>query len=276
MYTGSTRLSRFATLVFWFVGLNALAGAGSLILFPGATEWLFFWPIAPKLNAGLFGALYLGGGVVVCLLARRRLWEPARFLIPVLVSAGTMIALITLLHRDRFTPGIYLAYWLLVYIGAPLLALVIYWQHERDGRASWAISAPLAPATRWLAVGTGALQLAAGLLIIAWPAPVIALWPWPMSPLMLRVFAAWFGAFGVGLLWFQVDPDWERLHMLASLLLAAAVLDGAMLFIHRSDLTTGGPALWLYGAHLLWLGLLGALLHGLQSRSWPALRPRAL
>jgi hypothetical protein len=84
---------------------------------------------------------------------------------------------------------------------------------------------------------------------------------------MTRIFAAWFSAFGAGLLWFLVERDWGRLALLATLLIAAAGLDLAVLLIHWRDLAAAGPRLWLYGTHLLGLGLVGGLLHWLQWRS---------
>lgn len=259
----TTPLTLLTRLALWFIGLNALAGAGSLMLFPHSTDRLFFWTITPPLNAALLGALYLAGGVAVCLLARHGRWEPARVLFPVLVTAGLLIAGVSLAHQARFSPGLRLGYWLLVYVGAALLAALLAVVQERR-RGRWAVETALAPATRWLAAVSGAVVLCAGLSILAWPEPVVAAWPWPTTPLMTRIFAAWFSAFGVGLLWFLVDGDWERLALLPRLLVAAAALDLTMLLIHRGDLTTTGPGLWLYVAHLLGLMLVGGLLHWLQ------------
>lgn len=261
----ATSLTPFSAVVLWFVALNALAGALSLICFPTQTERLFFWPITPPLNAALFGALYLSGAIAVGRAALDGRWEQARILAPILISAGAMISAVTLLHLDRFHPGLRLAYWLVVYIGAPLLALLIYRRQERVG-AAWTPQEPLAPAVRWLALLAGALLVAAGLAIIVRPAPVVEAWPWPTSALTTRIFAAWFAAFGVGLLWFQVERDWVRVRLLAEMLILAAGLDLAMLLAHRADLPGPSAALWLYGAHLLGLALLGALMHLLQRR----------
>lgn len=261
----TTPLAPFSAIVLWFVSLNALAGAASLILFPDRTEQLFFWPIAPRLNAALFGALYLSGALAVGRAALAGRWERARILTPVLVSAGAMISAVTLLHRELFHPGPRLAYWLAVYVGAPLLALLIYARQERAG-AVWAPEQPLAPAVRRLALLVGALLLVAGLAILARPAAVVAAWPWPTGALTTRIFAAWFAAFGVGLLWFQAERDWARVRLLADMLILAAGLDLAALLLHRADLPGPSPALWLYGVHLLGLALLGALMHLLQRR----------
>jgi hypothetical protein len=260
---GDHPTSSLMKVAFWFVAVNALAGAGSLILFPTHTARLFFWEITPSINAALFGALYLGGAVAVVLVSLSGRWEPARFLVPILVSAGVLITLMTLLHVDLFTPGPRLAYWLVVYVGAPLLALLFYVQHERAG-ADWKVYRPVTPVTRNLAIAVGAALIVLGALVLIEPAPVVAHWPWPITPLMVRIFASWFAAFGVGLLWFWVERDWERVRHVADLMIAAAGLDLLMVFVHRQDLTTAGPGLWLYCSHLALFGLIGLLMHWLQ------------
>ncbi len=258
-------LSPLARFILAFVAVNALAGAALLMLFSSRTGELFFWEIAPPLNAALFGALYLGGAAVVGWVAYRGLWEPARFLTPVLVSAGLFITLTTLLHLDRFAPGVRLFYWLVVYVGAPLLALAIYWRHEQRG-ADWSVRWPLRPATRRLALLLGAALTVAGLAVIAFPGPVVANWPWPTSVLMVRIFASWFAAFGVGLLWFRVDGEWTRVRLIPIMMIAAAALDLLMVYVHRADLHPIGPAFWLFLFHLALFGVVGAAMIALQSR----------
>jgi hypothetical protein len=210
--------------------------------------------------------LYLGGAVVVGMLAYRGRWEPARFLIPILVSAGVMITATTLLHLDLFTPGPRLAYWLVVYVGAPLLAVLSYAGHERRG-ADWTAHRQITPATRGLAIAVGAALVLLGMLVLVRPTPVVAQWPWPITPLMVRIFASWFAAFGVGLLWFLFERDWDRVRHVADLMMAAAGLDLLVVFLHRQDLTTAGPSLWLYCLHLALFGLIGLLMHWLQRMS---------
>jgi hypothetical protein len=268
MQTTDRPMSLLMKVVFWFVAANALAGAFLLIFFPGDTARLFFWEIKPPINAALFGALYLGGAAVVALVSYRGRWEPARFLIPVLVSAGALISVTTLLHLDRFSPGLRLGYWLVIYVGAPLLALLFYIQHERSG-ANWMATRPVTPATRILAITIGAVLVLLGILVLIWPGPIVAQWPWPITPLMVRVFASWFSAFGVGLLWFWVERDWGRLRNVANLMIAAAGLDLLMVFVHRQDLTSVGLSLWLYCFHLALFGLVGLLMHWLQRKAVP-------
>lgn len=264
MQNKNTPFIGWARVIYGFVALNALAGAFILILMPEYTDTLFFWPVNPPLNARLFGVLYLGGAVAVSWVVWRRQWEAARYLVPILVTAGLLISWVTLLHLDKFTPGIRLGYWLLVYIGAPLLAIGIYIAQERRG-ASWAVEVPVRPVTRRVAVVTGWIVLAAGIGLIVWPTMAVTYWPWQNSPLMVRIFAAWFGAFGAGLLWFKVEQDWQRLRHLPTLMIAAAGLDLLVVFMHPQTVTAT-ITFWLYCGHLLLFALVGGLLHWLQAR----------
>jgi hypothetical protein len=263
-------MSPLMRAAFWFVALNALIGGLLLLLFPGRTARLFFWEIQPPISAALVGALYLGGAVAVAAATRHCLWEPARYLVPILVAAGILLTATTLLHLSTFRPGLPLLYWLLVYIGAPLLALAFYFQHERSGArsgANWAVTGwPVAPATRAIAVVTGILLLLFGGVTLARPEWIIAVWPWPIGELMVRVFGSWFSAFGVGLLWFLVEPEWTRLHMVPNLMIAAAVLDLLMTFVHRADLKPEPLKVWLFCLHLAAFGVIGLVMHWLQRR----------
>jgi hypothetical protein len=253
----------WARLIYFFVAVNALAGALILMFMPQHSTSLFFWPIKPPINGGLFGALYLGGAAAVFYAVWRNEWESSRYLVPVLVVAGLTISSVTLLHVDRFTPGVALVYWLAVYIGAPLLALAIYWTHERRG-AGWQATVPVRPLTRWIATTTGVIVIVFGVALIAWPHQAIASWPWPTTPLVVRIFAAWFIAFGAGLLWFQVEKDWRRLVQIPNLMLAASTLDLIMIFVHRQDVVRTDYVLWLYCGHLVMFGLVALTMHMLQ------------
>jgi hypothetical protein len=264
-----TPLSLAGQIVLWFVAVNALLGAGSLLLFPARTDALFFWTITPPINAALFGALYLSGAIATAQAALRGRWETARFLVPVLVSAGFLLTLVTLLHLDRFDPGIKLIYWLAVYIVAPLLAIGLYIQHERRG-AAWGVTGrPISPLVRILAAFTALAITVVALVGLAAPGALGAVSPWPLPPLMARVFAAWFAAFVPGLLWFLIEPDWSRLYPVANLFILSAAVNLVVIVMHRQDIL-GGPALFalaLLGA--LAAGSLGVLMHLLQWLSAP-------
>jgi hypothetical protein len=260
-------MSPLLKAVFWFVAANALAGAASLLLFPNQTETLFFWPIRPPISAGLFGALYLCGAVAVSHATLRGRWETSRYLIPVLVSAGILLTLTTFIHLDRFTPGFRLFYWLLIYIGAPLLAIFFYWQHEKAGATWEVLGEPVTPATRAVAIGLGIFLILFGIVSLIMPSLIIALWPWEITPLMVRVFASWFSAFAPGLLWFAWERDWNRLYPIANLIIATAGLDLLITFIYRQYLKPEPLNIWLFCAHLAAFGLVGLFMHWSQRKA---------
>jgi hypothetical protein len=265
MHDTNTQMSVVMWAIFWLVAVNALAGALSLMLFPARTETLFFWEIKPSINASLFGALYLGGAVTVAWVTYRGAWETARFLIPILVTAGVLISATTWVHLDRFAPGLKLLYWLIIYVGAPLLALGFYAHQERAG-ADWGVIEPVRPATRTIAVALGGILLIGGVAILIWPGSLVPYWPWPISSLMLRIFASWFSAFGAGLLWFLFERDWRRIRNVANLMIAAAAADLLMIVIYRADVSSTGLGLWVYCFHLAVFGLAGLLMHRLQRK----------
>ena len=195
----NTKLLWWARLILGFVALNAFVGAMVLILLPTQTDKLFFWTVHPPINAGLFGALYLGGATAVSIAVYRNRWEPMRYLVPILVAAGILISWVTWLHVDSFALGIRLGYWLAIYMGAPLLAMLIYVLQERRG-ANWGVVVPVRPLTRRMALFSGMVIVTLAVLIIVWPETAVSHRTWHITPLMIRIFAAWFGAFGVGLL----------------------------------------------------------------------------
>jgi len=143
--------------------------------------------------------------------------------------------------------------------------IVIYVFQERRG-ANWTVNVPVRPFTRHVAVISGTTVVSMAVMIILWPETAVANWTWQTSPLMVRIFAAWFGAFGVGLLWFKFEHDWQRLSQIPNLMIAAAGLDLLMVFVHRQTVIVD-LNFWLYCGHLILFALIGELLHWSQSRT---------
>lgn len=253
-------------LVLWFVVANAYAGALSLILFPTNTQSTFFWEIAPAINAAMFGVLYLAAGSLVLQTVLRGQWEPARYLVAMVPVFTGMMLLTTLLHLDKFDKGLELGYWLTVYIVASLAGIIFYLYYERGG-ANWqVVSEPIARSTRVAAVTTGAFAVLVAVVAYSFPNLIARSWPWTISPLMIRVFISWLSAFAVSLLWFGVDRDWGRVQPVATLLVASAVLMLLMLLLNSDDLKAGSVSVWLFGAGIILIGLLGAFMHWRQRR----------
>src|SRR5574341_1581105 len=115
MNTGEKQLSNLLKGVFWFVVINSAGGALSLILFPTQTEKYFFWNITPPINAMLVGAMYLVAASAVAYAAIRGTWEMTRVIAVMGFTLSVILFIVTLVHVDRFVPGIKLYYWLFVY-----------------------------------------------------------------------------------------------------------------------------------------------------------------
>jgi hypothetical protein len=148
------------------------------------------------------------------------------------------------------------------------LVIALYWLQERRG-ASWQAMEAVRPVTRWIAILTGVAVIAVGVSMIVLPQRFVEVWPWATTPLLVRIFAAWFVAFGAGLLWFWVERNWPSMRLLPTMMIAAVALDLLVVFLHRAEITNTGMALWIYCAHLIVFALVGALLHLLQRRKRP-------
>lgn len=274
MQPDDKRMSVLMKLIYLFVVANAYAGAISLIFFPGSTDSLFFWKITPNINAVLFGALYLVAGSVVLLAVIRGSYELARYLTPMIIPFSTLLLLATLLHLDKFTPGLKLYYWMVVYIVAPLATIFFYWQFERAG-ASWQIkSARVKPLARWFAIILGIMLALYVLTSFLFPDVIVNFWPWQLTPLLAQAFGAWLAALAGGLLWFAWESDWRRLQPLAYLMALIPVSTLLVIAFDQADLKTTGFNLIVFVGALVLLGLCGVLIAVLQYAARSEVRPQ--
>ncbi|HEX2914417.1 MAG TPA: hypothetical protein VH186_26695 [Chloroflexia bacterium] len=229
-------MSLWLKLIFWFVIANAYAGAISLMVFPDNTENLFFWKITPPINSAMFGGLYLVAGTAVLMATLHGRWEKARYLFPMIFCFSGLLLLTTLLHTDKLIPGVRLTYWLAVYIVAFLAGIFFFWWHERRESNWQVVQQPIKLGTRLVALVAGTGIALYVLVSFVAPQVVIDQWPWPITPLMVRVFASWLSALGAGLLWFAVERDWGRVHNLVNLLSVVPVLTILLLLLYTRDL----------------------------------------
>src|SRR5688572_20431307 len=122
----ATGIPLLLQIVYWIVVANSFGGAFVLILLPHLTDVLFFWNIAPPINAMWIGIHYgTAGAVVIAGLLSRR-WERLRFIAPMVASVSTLLVITTLLHRDRFHQDWRLYYWLILYIVVPLATVYFF------------------------------------------------------------------------------------------------------------------------------------------------------
>lgn len=184
---GTTRLGVFALLVL------ALANGLFLYLVPGRAQFDYAWAIKPPINAAVIGAGYLAGCVATGLVVfNARSWRSLRILpLALAVLAVTALAA-TLLHEDRFVWDYAPTWaWVAVYATVPVLVPAFWWSQERREGPAPAADPRLGPLRTRSAV-LGAVLAATGLALFAAPTEMAEVWPWPLTPLLARVIAAWY------------------------------------------------------------------------------------
>jgi len=261
-----TSLSKGMKVLWVLMILQALGVVSTLLFFPTQTESFFFWKISPPINAMLLGVLYtstviFGGQAVL-----RGRWETARYLVPMLTYSSIMLTIVTLVHIDKFIPGVKLNSWLASYILAPIALNWFYWRNQKNG-GTWKVTGQeVLPVTRLVALTLGGLMLILSLTALLFPDLFTASAPWAMSPLIIRAFASIWGAFSMGPLWFAREKDWNRLYPIADMLILMPIFWLSIIALYPHD-----PAITIRGILplLTFLGIVligGLSLRGLQMK----------
>jgi hypothetical protein len=163
-------------------GLSGLVG-GTRILAP--------LHVSP-LNARFIGALYLGGAVGVGLGAGVRALVDARIVLYAFWLITVLVLVMTVVYWHDFsadgTPWI----WLATYVVDPVVATIAI-----SVLALWRAGDPGRHRLSPLLAAEAVLLLAAGAAMLVAPHAMRHVWPWAFTPLLARVYAAFFFAFGV-------------------------------------------------------------------------------
>lgn len=256
--SSSTLLLRGVRRSIWGAFVLALANGLFLYFLPGQAEGHYAWPIKPSVNAAFLGAGYLSGVLPTALsLFVARYWRSVWALMWPFFTIGSVMLLATILHADRFRWHYPLTWvWTAVYVVIPPGVIGLWvWQQRKDG------SRPLADGRlrfvrgySWLVGGIVALL---GLALLMAPDRMVAIWPWPITPLLARAFAAWYLQMATTLLFsaatlrqpHEALIPYAWLTTINLLLLLLPLIYGASMRVDRAT----------YG---LWLGLHTALLVG--------------
>lgn len=259
-------LTKGMKILSWIVILQALSVAVTLIFFPTQTETLFFWEINPPINAVLLGILYTSTVIFVGQALWRGRWETMRYLVPMLTFSSAMLVIATLLHVDKFTPGLKLYLWLGSYVVAPAALNWFYWRYQHSGATWQVVGRPVRPGVRRLALALAIVMMITALALYLRPDLLTAVAPWPMSPLIVRAFASIWGAFAVGPFWFAREQDWDRLYPVADMLMLMSGLWLAAIVLLQPDPQSLSPGIWLIRAGLAAIAIAGLGLRWLQRR----------
>jgi hypothetical protein len=231
---------------FALVLVLSAANAGFLYLLPDRADSDYAWPIRPPVSAAFLGAGYVAGLVVALggvLFARS--WRSIRLVFPGVVALAVVLILATLIHRDRFDWEYPLTWgWTAVYALIPPGFGGFWWLQERAQPRLRA--EPRLELIRAFALVLGAVLTLLAVLMFALPDAFVERWPWAISPLLSRAFAAWYALFGVILLDIALTAKQSRELVIPS----AAVLASALLLLSlplrfSGDMDTGRLSYWL-------------------------------
>jgi hypothetical protein len=194
------------------------------------------------LNSRFIAALYLAGGLAILVAA---LLPDVTATRPVMAAFGVitlLVAAVTYANWDEFTAGGTPTMWLVTYTLDPIViaALVVVF-------ALWRLGPTLRHRLTALLLIEAAVFGVLGLALLVVPGAMVEFWPWAMTTLLARVYAAFFLAFAVGPLIAAFDPRvaTQVPVFTGSFALTIFTLVASALHSSRFD---GGPATWL------WLG----------------------
>ena len=198
--------------------------------FPGETDRLFAWTIAPPMTPMTLGAVYLGGAFFFVRAFRAVEWHTIEAGFVAVGTFASLMGVATVVHWDRFNHD-HVAFWLWagLYFTTPILVWSVWAANRRRGTAAQPGDVVLPAPARMVMGATGALAVTAGLFLFLLPTQAIDVWPWTITPLTSRVLGAIFmlGVAGLGVI---KDPRWSaaglmlqvQMLMLSLILVAAA------------------------------------------------------
>lgn len=176
----------------WILFILAIANGGFLCLLPSLAKTHYAWTIQPPINAAFMGAGYLAGMIATGLaLFNSRYWRSIRALFPGFFVLGLTLFVATLLHAGRFRWDYALTWvWTLVYLSIPIGSALVWLWHERRTQVPVMDERLARIRTLSLVLGVAATLFATMLYLM--PQLFLQAWPWPITPLLARVFAGWY------------------------------------------------------------------------------------
>jgi hypothetical protein len=204
------------------------------------------------LNARFIAALYLGGGVIILVVVVVRRAVDARIALYAFFAITALVLVMTFAYWQAFTRDGVPWVWLVTYVVDPLLAPLAL--------VTLGIVGPAEPGRHRftaLFIGEAVVFGAAGIALLLAPDAMLDAWPWALTRLLARVYAAFFLAFALG----AALAAWERRmaavrpFLMGSIALLAFTLLASL--IHLASVSHG-PGRWIWFlTHAIGLGLLG-------------------
>jgi hypothetical protein len=217
------------------IGLTGLARPAHVVGFPLATT---------PLNTRFVAAFYLAGAAgLITSAATRRAVDTRIFLVGFIVVTALLLVA-TVWFWSTYTDDGVPYPWLVSYIvepvvGAAIMARLGLWRAAVAGRHGLSV-------VFW---GQAAVFAAVGGVLVVAPGTAEQMWPWALTAVLARTYAAIFIAFAIGavLAAGERSPEARRAFALSSLVLMATTAIVSLMHHGKFD---GGPSTYVWAAAL--------------------------
>lgn len=197
------------------------------------------------LNGRFIASLYLAGGVVILAAALVRRAVDVRLALWSFLVITLMVLVMTLVYWDEFTRGGGIPWlWMTTYVVDPVacavaLVLLRLGPSAQPGRHR--------SSAGFLVVA--AVLGVAGLAMLTAAPSVLDAWPWTLTPLLSRVYAAFFLAFAVAAAMAASERRTPAVAGIVAGLLVLFCLSLAVSMLHLSRFDEGAPRWVWFGVH---------------------------
>jgi hypothetical protein len=235
--------------------------------FPDDTRHWFAWDVQPTITPLIMGAGYIAGAYFFVRVAFATRWHRIQVGFLPVTAFTLFMAIGTFNHLERFATA-HVAFWIWVglYVITPILVPLAWWRNRATDPGTPEPGEPPLPArVRTLLLAAGALQSAVALVLLLFPATMIAHWPWQLTPLTAQTLGGWFALPGVTALMMGLDGRWTAIRItLESQLIGLALI---LLGTARAweDVDTGSALAYVFVAGIA--ALFTALLALARSRT---------
>jgi hypothetical protein len=186
-----------------------------LYLRPNETQELWAWHIAAPMTSMMLASAYITAVYYFgrSLLSSR--WHRIGLGLLPIAAFTTFEGVSTLLHLDRFNHAHYVFYlWCGLYFTTPFLLVAVWLSNRRyDPGVPEKIDYVLPAPVRYILGALGTASVLVTLVFFAQPEWMIALWPWPLTPLTARVVLGLFALLSVFELRAAIDARWSSIRL---------------------------------------------------------------
>jgi hypothetical protein len=234
------------------IGLTGLIRPAHVVGFPLNTT---------PLNTRFVAAFYLAGAAgLIASAAARRAVDTRIFLVGFIAVTALLLAA-TIWYWSTYTDGGVPYPWVTSYVAEPIIGVAIL-----VGLRLWRAESPGLHRMSPVYAAEAAVFSVIGLVLVAAPHAAVRIWPWALTAVLARTYAAIFLAFALGaaLAAGERRPQAVRAFAVSSLTLVAVT--AAVSLAHHAKFE-GGPSTWV------WAGALAAGLAGFAVAGIASLRP---